>query len=167
MQRPRRNFLSGPDDREFYCGTVTVGRLFPIEMLSRENKSRPSTANLERVLVAESDVLARMVLAEYLRECGYEVIEASTAADVLTVLGSGQNIDVLLLNTRISGGQGFELAREIRAKYRQIDIVLTFGTARTAEKAGEICEDGPLERPYHPQEIVRRIQRLRRRPKPD
>jgi hypothetical protein len=40
--------------------------------------------------------------------------------------------------------------------------VLTFGIARAAEKAGEICDDGPLERPYHPQEIVRRIQKLRR-----
>jgi hypothetical protein len=32
--------------------------------------------------------------------------------------------------------------------------------ARTAEKAGDLCDDGPLEKPYHPQEVVRRINLL-------
>ena len=136
-------------------------------MLSRENKSRPSPANLETVLVAESDVLARMVLAEYLRDCGYEVIEAGTAEDKLAMLRSDRKVDVLLLNARISGGRGFELAHEVRTHHPGIDVVLTSGTAGTADKAGEICEDGPLERPYHPREIVSRIQKLRRRRKPD
>ena len=135
---------------------------FQIRMSDRKTTSQPSPVNLETVLVAEAEVLARMVLAEYLRECGYEVIEASSAQDVLNVLRSGQNIDVLLLIAQISEGQGFALAREVRETRPRTDIVLTFGIAKSAEKAGEICDDGPLERPYHPQDIVRRIQKLRR-----
>jgi DNA-binding response OmpR family regulator len=131
-----------------------------------ETKYRPSPANLEVVLVAEPDVLARVVLAEYLRECGFEVIEAGSAPDVLTVLRSGQKIDILLLNSQLSDGSGFSLAREVRENYPRIDIVLTFGIARSAEKAGEICDGGPLDRPYHPQEVVRRIQGMRRGRKP-
>jgi DNA-binding response OmpR family regulator len=131
-----------------------------------ETKYRPSPANLEVVLVAEPDVLARVVLAEYLRECGFEVIEAGSAPDVLTVLRSGQKIDILLLNSQLSDGSGFSLAREVRENYPRIDIVLTFGIARSAEKAGEICDEGPLDRPYHPQEVVRRIQGMRRGRKP-
>jgi CheY-like chemotaxis protein len=114
------------------------------------------------VLVAESDVLARLVLAQYLRECGYEVLEAATSDDVLALFRSGRQIDVLLLDAQISGGlAGFTLTRHIREKFPDTQIVLTFGIAKAAEKAGEICDKGPLEQPYHPQEIVRRIKRLR------
>ncbi|HEX3665020.1 MAG TPA: response regulator [Rhizomicrobium sp.] len=113
------------------------------------------------MLIAEPDVLARMVLAEYLRECGYAVMEAGSAEDVLTVLRSLQKIDVLLLNSQISEGEGFGVAREVRQSHPGIDIILTFGVAKSAEKASEICDEGPLGRPYHPQQIVNRIRRLR------
>jgi hypothetical protein len=32
--------------------------------------------------------------------------------------------------------------------------------ARAAGKAGDLCDDGPLEKPYHPQEVVRGINLL-------
>src|ERR1700688_4472238 len=48
------------------------------------------------VMVVEPDVLARMVVADYLRECGYKVIEGVAAADVWAVLQSGGHMDVLL-----------------------------------------------------------------------
>jgi len=38
------------------------------------------------VLLAEDDVLMRMPLAEYLRGCGYKVIEASSADEAIDVL---------------------------------------------------------------------------------
>jgi hypothetical protein len=34
---------------------------------------------------------------------------------------------------------------------------LAAGIARAAEKAGVLCDEGPLKKPYHPQEVVRRI----------
>jgi CheY-like chemotaxis protein len=103
-----------------------------------------------------------MVLAQYLRECGYEVVEAATSDDVLSMMRSGRKIDVILLDAQISGGLGgFTLTRQLREQFPGTEIVLTFGIAKAAEKAGEICDDGPLKRPYHPQEIVRRIKRLR------
>lgn len=119
------------------------------------------------VIVAESDILARTVLAQYLRECGYEVIEAATGEDVLTVLRSGREVAAILLDAQISGGlAGFTLARQVRENYPETDIVLTFGVAMAAEKAGDLCDEGPLERPYDPDEIVRRIKRLRQKRKP-
>jgi CheY-like chemotaxis protein len=102
-----------------------------------------------------------MVLGQYLRECGYDVLEAGTSEDVLAVFRSGRGIDVLLLDAQISGGlAGFTLTRHIRESFPGTEIVLTFGVARAAEKAGEICDQGPFDRPYHPQEIVKRIKRL-------
>jgi hypothetical protein len=40
---------------------------------------------------------------------------------------------------------------------------LTSGSARAADKASDLCDDGPLEKPYHPQEVARRIKLLQER----
>jgi CheY-like chemotaxis protein len=116
------------------------------------------------ILVVEPDILVRLVIAAYLRDCGYKVLEVVSAADVIAVLGSGHKIDVVLSEVRLNGEvDGFGLARWIREQYRDVDVILTTGPARAADKASDLCEDGPLEKPYHPQEIVRRINFLRER----
>src|SRR5215469_16903002 len=131
---------------------------------TRAKAGAPPDEAPETVIVAESDIFARMVLAQYLRECGYDVLEAATGEDVLAVLRSGRAVDVLLLDAQISGGlPGFTLTRHVRENFSDIEIMLTFGVSKAAEKAGELCDGGPLERPYHPEEIVRRIKRLRQR----
>ncbi len=109
----------------------------------------------------EPDILVRMVIADYLRNCGYKVFEGVTADDVVTVLGSQQKIDVVFAEVQLSGSMdGFGLARWVREKHPGVDVILTSGTARAAEKAGDLCEEGPLEKPYHPQEVLRRINSL-------
>jgi CheY-like chemotaxis protein len=121
------------------------------------NGATPST-----ILVVEPDILVRMVIANYLRDCGYKVLEGASAADVTAVLGSEQKIDVVFSEVRLHGQMdGFGLARLVREQYPDIDVILTTGAARAADKASDLCEDGPLEKPYHPQEIVRRINLLR------
>ena len=90
------------------------------------------------------------------------MLEAATSEDVLALFGSDRKIYVVLLDAQISGGlAGLTLTRQIREKFSQTEIVLTFGIAKAAEKAGEICDEGPLEQPYRPQEIVKKIKRLR------
>jgi CheY-like chemotaxis protein len=123
------------------------------------NGGTPST-----ILVVEPDILARMVIASYLRDCGYKVLEGVSAADVLAVLGSGQQIDAVLSEVRLRGKvNGFGLARMVRERYPDTDVILTSGVTRAADKARNLCEEGPLEKPYEPQEVVRRINLLRER----
>jgi DNA-binding response OmpR family regulator len=113
-------------------------------------------------MIVEPEVVARMVVGEYLRECGYRVIEGMSAADVWSVLDNGVTLDVLLVH--VSGNvDGFMLARQVRDRNPNIDVILTSGVAKVADKAGTLCEEGPLEKPYHPREVVRRIQLLRER----
>jgi len=110
------------------------------------------------ILVVEPDILVRMAIADYLRDCGYKVFEGATAADVATVLGSRQKIDVVFAEVQLSGGtDGFAVAQWVREKHPDIDVILTSGITRAAEKARDLCDEGPLEKPYRPQEVVRRI----------
>ena len=48
------------------------------------------------IIVVEPDILMRMVIADYLRDCGYKVIEGVSADDVLAILRAGRKIDVIL-----------------------------------------------------------------------
>jgi CheY-like chemotaxis protein len=47
----------------------------------------PSSADTApaAILVVEPDILVRMVIADYLRDCGYKVVEGVNADDVLAV----------------------------------------------------------------------------------
>ena len=130
----------------------------------------PRTANLEpaspppqTVLVVEDEVLIRLVIAEYLRECGYRVHEAANADEALAVLEEPNvAVDIVFSDVLMPGSMdGFGLARWIRANRPQIDVVLTSGIDRSAEIAGVLCEAGPLlEKPYEPQSVVDRIKQL-------
>jgi hypothetical protein len=44
------------------------------------------------IFVVEPD-LVRILIADYLRDCGYKVVEGVNADDVLVVLGAGRKID--------------------------------------------------------------------------
>ena len=116
------------------------------------------------ILVVEPDILVRTTIAEYLRDCGYKVLEGATGQDVMTVLGSELKIDVVFAEVQLSGDvDGFAVAQWVRQNHPKVDVILTSGVTGAAEKAGDLCDDGPLEKPYHPQEVVRRINILRER----
>ena len=115
------------------------------------------------VMVVDADILARMAIADYLRDCGYKVIEGVSGAQVLAVVNAGHKIEVLLIDLQLrSSEDGFALAREIRAQHPDMIVVRTSATAKLADKAADLCEDGPLVKPYQPEELLRRIQDLRR-----
>jgi DNA-binding response OmpR family regulator len=115
-------------------------------------------------MVVDADILARMAIADYLRDCGYKVIEAISGTDVHTVLAADHPVDVLLIDVVLHASEdGFAVGRAVRAQHPEIEIIMTTSTGKLAEKAGELCDDGPLVKPFHPQELMRRIQRLRGR----
>lgn len=125
---------------------------------------------VESVMVVEPDVLVRMTVADYLRECGCRVVEAITGEEALRILGAGVKVDTILSAVKLPGAiDGFAMAQKVRESFGGIRIVLTTGYAMTAKKAGELCEQGPGKRPYHPDLIVDRLKLLfeRHRPKPD
>jgi CheY-like chemotaxis protein len=114
-------------------------------------------------LVVEDEVLIRLVIADYLRECGYRVHEAASAEEAIAVLESSDvSVDIVFSDVIMPGGMdGFGLARWVRANWPKIEVVLTSGIDRSAEVAGMLCQGGPLlEKPYEPQKAADRIKQL-------
>jgi CheY-like chemotaxis protein len=115
------------------------------------------------VLVVDSEIIVRMTLGEYLRSCGYKVIEAASGEEALTVLkDSDLPVDMTLTEVELRGEiDGFQLAAWIRNRRPQIGVILAGTPTRAAKAAGDLCEDGPLmSKPYDPQMVVDRIKRL-------
>jgi CheY-like chemotaxis protein len=115
------------------------------------------------VLVADGDVLVRSAIVAYLRQCGYQVVEAANSDEVLAVLQSVSfDIDIILCDAMIGGSMnGFELARHIRSLPLCPEVVIAGSVNSTAEAAADICEKGPrLSRPYEPKSVVEHIKRM-------
>ena len=128
------------------------------------NSSRKAPfAHVDTVLVVEGDVLARTVLAHYLRDCGYRVLEAAHAQEATTILQDGAfRVDVVLSSIDLSNpGDGFRLSQWVKAHCPDISILLAGTLERAASAAGDLCEEGPmLAKPYEPKTILDRIKQL-------
>src|SRR5262245_42240606 len=125
-------------------------------------QSPPSDADAPIIMLVDADILARMLIAEYLRGCGYKVIEGVNADDVLIVLRAGNKVRIIFVGLRTGGAiDGFGLAKQVRESYPDVDVVLTSGVENAANKASDLCDRGPAQKPYHSQELFRRINLLR------
>src|SRR5688572_21368841 len=133
------------------------------------DRSRGSSRKLDNahvVLVVEPDVLVRMAVADYLRECGYRVLEASSADEALKILRAEFEARVVFSEVKLPGAMdGFALAQQIRREFPGIEMLLTTGAKMAANQAGELCDDGPTEKPYHHEQILKRLALLLQRQK--
>ena len=82
-----------------------------------------------------------MPIAQYLRDCGYKVIEAVSADEAMAVLLHRETVvDVVFSDIEMPGSiDGFGLAKWIRGHRPGLDVVLAGTIPRTVESAKELC----------------------------
>lgn len=115
------------------------------------------------VLLVDDEVLVRLVISDYLRECGYRVIEADSAEEAVVVLRQADvSVDVVLSDVALPGPMdGFSLAKWTRQNRPDVAVLLAGSVGRAASAAGELCDNGPtFSKPYDPQAVADRIRRL-------
>lgn len=120
----------------------------------------------EMILVVDGDVITRTVISEYLRQCGFHVLEAGTGSEAMQALQHEEfSIDVVMSDVELPGEiNGFDLSHWIRKNMPQVKVLLASAVDRIADTAGELCEEGPhLAKPYDHKMILDHIKRLRAR----
>jgi len=118
----------------------------------------------DAVLVVDGDIISRHAIADYLRHCGYAVVEAANTDEALTALAEAAlGIDVILCDIAAIGTQsGFELAQWVRENRPGLEVRLAGSLDVAARTAADLCETGPhLGRPYEPAAVVDYIKQLR------
>jgi DNA-binding NtrC family response regulator len=119
--------------------------------------------DLQRLIVVDGDVLVRHVLSDYLRTCGYTVIEAATTDEAVSVLGDASlRVQAMLCDADAPGQRtAFELRAWSRKERPEVEVILAGSVSAAAIKAAELCDEGPqLKRPYDPQSVSDYIKRI-------
>jgi DNA-binding response OmpR family regulator len=121
-----------------------------------------ATGNAETLLVVEDEILIRLAICSYLRECGFKVIEAANGDEALIVLqASDMKVDMVLSDVEMPGTMdGFGLAQWLRTNQPGMPIMLVGSPSKAVDAAADLCESGPmLAKPYEPQILLDRIRR--------
>jgi DNA-binding response OmpR family regulator len=124
-------------------------------MTNPETRPDVSERGADTLLLVAEEILLRTPIAEYLRSCGFRVLEARDSDEAFAVLKrSTEHIDVILSHAE----HGFALSQWVRTHRPSIRVVLTGTAERAAQAAAELCESGPTAtRPYDPQLLVQEI----------
>jgi DNA-binding response OmpR family regulator len=129
-----------------------------------EKCEMPSSAT---VLLVEDDILLRHPLAEYLRECGFEVHEAASGDEAKTALASTDLKIEYVLADMTTVGSGFALQAWVRSERPDVEVILAASIDKAVDRAGSLCNEGPaLAKPYEHHLVLDRIrQSISRRAK--
>jgi len=101
------------------------------------------------VLLVEGDILVRHPLAEYLRECGFTVFEASNGDEARRALATSTLQIEVVLADMTSEGSGFALRRWIQEQNHPADVIMAGSVEKAVDCAADICHEGPaLAKPY-------------------
>jgi len=117
----------------------------------------------QRLIVVDGEVLVRHVISDYLRTCGYIVVEASSTDEAAIVLDDVTfAVDAVLCDADAPGSRSaFQLRSWALQRRSEVQVILAGSIAAAANKAAELCEEGPqLRRPYDPQGVVDYIRRM-------
>lgn len=116
----------------------------------------PMTAQAgQNILVVEDEFLIRFSISDYLRDCGYHVVEAADAAEAVEAVDSDMDIDLVFSDVQMPGAMnGLGLAKWVREHHPHVSVILTSGHAFTSDVDGV---EAPIPKPYDDRHIVKRI----------
>jgi CheY-like chemotaxis protein len=120
------------------------------------------------ILVVDDEVLVRLAVAEFLRDCGFQVFEAADGTEAILILeATDRPIDLIFSDVQMPNLDGFGLAKWVREHRSDVKIVLTSGNpAHVAAKAADLCHEGPIiAKPYEHAHLLQQIQKMLSRAK--
>jgi CheY-like chemotaxis protein len=114
------------------------------------------------VLVVEDETMVRMPIAEYLRDCGYNVLEASDASEAIAAMGVEEQVSLVFSDIRMPGKMdGLGLAEWFQSHYPAVPVLLTSGYSGGRKlPAGSASVRRFIEKPYSQTQVARHIAAL-------
>ena len=117
-----------------------------------------------RVVIAEDEAIIRLDLRETLENAGYEVVADTGRGDEAVKLVSEHKPDVVILDIKMPGMDGIQVAREIAATEDTAVVILTaFSQRELIDEAVDAGALAYLVKPYQQSDLVPAIEIARRR----
>lgn len=131
----------------------------PVNATSPENVSQNAT----HILVVDDDPSVCELVADYLGRNDMQVTPLASGREIADVTRR-ETIDLLILDLKLPGEDGIDIARRIRAD-SNLPIIMLTGCREEADRvmALELGADDYLTKPFSPRELLARIRSLLRR----
>ena len=115
-----------------------------------------------KVLVVDDEPMVRELEAHVLRQEGYTVLEAKSAAEALRLAGENASIDLLVTDLLMSEVDGLELTRRFRALHPRTPVLVVSGSLPLLHARSEPDLDrfDFLAKPFHLEELVHKVRAL-------
>jgi DNA-binding response OmpR family regulator len=120
----------------------------------------------KRILAIDDDEAIRNLVREYLVENGFEVLLGANGDEMNRLLGR-EAVDLVVLDVKLPGEDGFSLARALRSR-SSVPIIMLTGQGQEVDRVAglELGADDYLTKPFSPRELLARIRAVLRRREP-
>ena len=131
------------------------------EIADTVTQSEPAPA--AHILVVDDDPSVRTMIVDYLGDNELKVTALANGQGIADVL-KRETIDLLVLDLRLPGEDGMQIARRLRED-SQLPIIMLTGRKDEADRVMglELGADDYLTKPFSPRELLARIRALLRR----
>lgn len=112
------------------------------------------------VLIVEDEPIVRMMVIDLFEDEGFEVLEAATGDQALTIFDERRDVALLFTDVEMPGSiDGYALAHWVHANRPGVKTVIVSG--RAMPKAGDMPEGAAfVGKPYDHDDVMRRIQSM-------
>lgn len=116
-----------------------------------------------KVLIVEDEIRIRLLLRDYLKKEGYEVLESSDGEEAIRIFG-GTNVDLIILDVMMPKLDGFNVCKTLR-KVSNVPIILLTAKSEEEDKlfGYELGADDYMTKPFSPKVLVAKVKALIKR----
>ncbi|MGO4185846.1 response regulator transcription factor [Paenibacillus sp. TAF43_2] len=119
---------------------------------------------MAKILIADDDAHIRELMSLFLKNEGFQILEAKDGAEAQLIWENNQ-IDMVILDIMMPQVDGWELCREIRRIDSNIPLLMVTAKGESGQKVKgfQLGTDDYLTKPFDPMELVMRVKALLKR----
>jgi DNA-binding NtrC family response regulator len=116
---------------------------------------------MESILIVDDDFNLCTVLKEELVEVGYDVAFVNNGDDAFPYLGK-QRVDLILLDLKMPGKDGFEVLKELKEKKIKVKVIVltAYADVKSAIESARMGASDFISKPYDFDELLITIRKV-------
>ncbi len=121
---------------------------------------------MKQILICEDEDAIREFIKINLERSGYFVVDVGSGEDALKTFEEGEhNFDIIILDVMLPGIDGFEVLKQIRAKNKNLGIIMLTAKTQEMDKVRGLMTgaDDYISKPFSPSELTARVDAIYRR----
>jgi len=115
----------------------------PVSVVSHKDYVEPNWSG-KKILVVEDDTSGFMFIYEILKSSGADILRAENGIEAINMLSSEKKPDIIIMDIKLPGIDGYEATRRIREKNKVIPIIANTAYAMIGDREKSIesgCND--------------------------